>query len=531
MFFQPFLNLAAVSPGRQKALRVLIAAHLAGMVFALAGMNHLSPRDGPALLGNLLLVAGIVEGALLLGWRLSQLPKSQALEFLLVSPLHPPQVLVAEALVGLVRLALVTLAGLPVLVLLVANGQLFAFDLIPLLGMPFTWGAVTGLALVVWAYEVTWVRRWGERFMVGSVILYLLVGVLAAEHLRTWLTWLPDLPARMLWSGFRGLHELSPFTVMKEIMQEDPGTSWPRLLGLELAVLGLNVLLLLRAAFRLKGHFQDRHYRPALDVRKQKRSAVGDHPLSWWAVKRVTEYSGRINLWLAGGFAVLYAAYTLAGPAWPNWLGRQVFLVFDRAGGIPVLATVLILLAAVPAAFQYGLWDSNAQDRCRRLELLLLTGLQTTDYWRAAAAAAWTRGRGYFFVAGLLWLAGLLSGQLLAAQVLVALASGVILWGLYFTLGFRAFSRGLQANTLGMVLTIGLPLMVFLLYRADWPILAGLLPPGTVYQPANGNPRTWAAGPVLGGGLALILARISLNKGDRELRCWYDQHHGRQGIE
>ena len=40
---------------------------------------------GPMVLGNGLLVAGIVEGALLVGWRLTQLPKSQALEFLLVS--------------------------------------------------------------------------------------------------------------------------------------------------------------------------------------------------------------------------------------------------------------------------------------------------------------------------------------------------------------------------------------------------------------------------------------------------------------
>ena len=63
-------------------------------------------------------------------------------------------------------------------------------------------------------------------------------------------------------------------------------------------------------------------------------------------------------------------------------------------GGIPVLATALVVLAAVPAAFQYGLWDSNTPDRCRRLELLLLTGLTARDYWEAAAAAAWRRGAG-----------------------------------------------------------------------------------------------------------------------------------------
>ena len=48
------------------------------------------------------------------GWRLTQLPKSQALEFLLVSPLRPRRLLFAEALVGLAQLGLVTLSGLPV---------------------------------------------------------------------------------------------------------------------------------------------------------------------------------------------------------------------------------------------------------------------------------------------------------------------------------------------------------------------------------------------------------------------------------
>src|SRR5262249_49174741 len=136
-----------------------------------------------------------------------------------------------------------------------------------------------------------------------------------------------------------------------------------------------------------------------------------DRPLAWWAVRRVTEYSGRINLWLAGGFGILYALYTLAGPNWPAWLGRQVFVMCDQFGGIPGLATGLIVLAAVPASFQYGLWDSSAQDRCGRLELLLLTHLQGEDYWDAAAAAAWRRGRGYFGVAVLLWAAAAISGR------------------------------------------------------------------------------------------------------------------------
>ena len=37
------------------------------------------------------------------------------------------------------------------------------------------------------------------------------------------------------------------------------------------------------------------------------------------------EYSGRVNIWLAGGFGLLYAAYLLAGDHWPPWMGRVVF--------------------------------------------------------------------------------------------------------------------------------------------------------------------------------------------------------------
>src|SRR5262249_47050159 len=149
----------------------------------------------------------------------------------------------------------------------------------------------------------------------------------------------------------------------------------------------------------LEAHFHELHYEPAADLSGARRPAIGDYPLTWWAVKRVSRYSGRINLWLAGGFGVLYALYTVAQDQWPAWMGRRIFQMADRAGGIPGLATGLVLLAAVPAAFQYGLWDSSVQDRCRRLELLLMTGLRPRDYWGAASAAAWQRGRGYFSVA------------------------------------------------------------------------------------------------------------------------------------
>jgi hypothetical protein len=180
----------------------------------------------------------------------------------------------------------------------------------------------------------------------------------------------------------------------------------------------------------------------------------------------------------------------------------------------------------VPAAFQYGLWDANAQDRCRRLELLLLTRLGPQDYWGAAAAAAWRRGRGYLGVAGVLWLAAVLGGRARPLEVLAAGAAAVLLWALYFALGFRAFARGRQANGLGLLLAVGLPLAAWACTWAGRPTLAVLLPPGMVYGAQGVVSWTWLAGPVVVAGLTLAVARHSLRHGDAELRRWYDLHHG-----
>lgn len=525
--FYPFFALAAQSPTRQAAFRRLLLVHLlllAGGAWAVARQ----PIGRPAtLLGHLALVAGIIEGALLIGWRLTQLPRSQALEFLLVSPLRPPRLLLAEALVGLTQLGFVTLAGLPVFLLLVADGRLDPLDPLPLLVLPFTWGALTGLGLTVWAYEPRGVRRWGERIVLGLVLLYLIVGVLAAENLRRWLERLPAALSDAVLHGFAALHTHNPFGVLQYWLENHAGIATERTAFLELAALLVLALLLGRAALRLQGHFHDRHYQPVRDVAAERRPRVGERPLSWWAVKRVSEYSGRINLWLAGGFGVLYALYLVAGPHWPPWLGQRVFQLCDGVGGVAGLTTGLVVLAAVPAAFQYGLWDSNAQDRCRRLELLLLTRLEARDYWEAAAAAAWRRGRGYLGVAVLLWIAAAVAGQQSVPQLGAALASAVLLWALYFALGFRAFSRGLQANGLGLLLTVGLPLAAWALSRLGGPLIAALTPPGFVYcANAPAGSLAWLLGPVLWAGLTLLAARYSLHRCDAELRRWYDRHHG-----
>ena len=75
--------------------------------------------------------------------------------------------------------------------------------------------AITGLGLTVWAYEPRGVRRWGERIVLGMVLLYLIVGVLAAENLRYWLERLPANVSAALLHGFAALHTHNPFGVLQ----------------------------------------------------------------------------------------------------------------------------------------------------------------------------------------------------------------------------------------------------------------------------------------------------------------------------
>jgi hypothetical protein len=349
---------------------------------------------------------------------------------------------------------------------------------------------------------------------------------LAAERLGAWLSGLPFGWGSDVVGWLRLLHDYNPFGAMQFAM-EHPALAWGRLVWTLPLGVALALVLLVRSALRLHGHFHDEHYRPIVNREGAPRTPVGEEPLAWWAIKRVSRYAGSINVWLAGGFGLLYAAFTIAGADWPTWLGRTVFEIFDRVGGLPMVATALMLLATVPAAFQYGLWDSNAQDRCRRLELLLLTPLDGPAYWRASCGAAWRRSRGYFLVAVILWLAAAYAGPISWPQAGAGIAAGVILWGLYFTLGFRAFTRGAQANQLGVALTLLLPLVTVLLARTDWRALAVLLPPGSIYFGATDAPDAWwLLGPFSAAIATLWFARRSLLHCESELRHWCDQNHG-----
>ena len=513
-------RLAIASPSRRRTLLTMIVAHIATLTMLVVSAVASGKGPEPLAIGNVLLIAGIVEGALLIGWRLTQIPKSQALEFILVSELQPTRFLFDEAIIAIAQFAIVTLSGLPFLVAFAAHGILAAADVGSLLALPLAWGLTTGLGLTAWAYEPTEVRRWGERLMLVGIVVYLVVGVLLGEALPAWLRFLPPGIGRAILGVLLFVHEYNPFGVVRNAMIDGTDAR----LGSVLFVTGVGFSIaagcLWRSMNRLLPHFHDLHYSPVLLDEDRARPAVGDRPLSWWAVKRVGKYAGRINLYLAAGFTLAYSAYLLAGPHWPTWMGRQVFLIFEDMGGIPLLTTALVMLSAVPAAFQYGVWDHDSHDRARRLELLLLTELDGRAYWEAAFAAAWNRGRGYFALAGVLWLVGWITGQATFAQTLLAISAGVVLWGLYFVVGFWAFSRGIQANQLGVGMTLLVPLATFVTCRLGFVDVATLLPPGSLFF-ANRGGVNWLIGCCVAGLLAIVVGRYSLERCDGSLRRWY----------
>lgn len=531
---KPFFAAAMLAPGRHRTFRRLAVAH----VLIVAGLSYAaSIADSANALTTtayLFLVLGIVEGAALVGWRLTQLPKSQALEFLLTSPVQPRRVFVAEALVGVARFALVWLSGLPVLGLLLFSGKVDPGDLVPLALMPFVWGVFAGLCLTAWVYEPVAVRRIGELLGLLGVLIYLVVGVMAGENLRLWLQQLPDWLGQLLFDGVMTGHNLNPFGVVRYWF--DPTRAewlaWERFEYLHLFAAAVIAAAGVRAACRLKGHFHDRHYSPIRSDRVEQTALIGTRPLAWWAVRRVREYSGRVNLWLAGGFSLAYAAFLVAGDAWPAWMGRLVFQMFENWGGAPMIATALVVMAAVPAAFQYGLWDPTAQDRVRRLELLLLTDLGGRDYWHASLAAAWSRGRGYLFASTVLWLALGASGRNEWGEVLAAALGGAVVWAFSFAVGFRAFATGNQSSGLASLLTLGLPFLLFVLVRAGLTEAANLVPAGLCYTPLrDGVTGWWVVGMLLTISVTVTLGRLGLTRCDADLRRWLDRNQGRMSVE
>ena len=526
---KPFFVIAMQSRGRQAAFRRVVVMHclVTGVLaFAASQAETASMLTG---VGYALLCLGIVEGATLIGWRLTQLPKSQALEFLLTSPIQPRRLFLAEALVGVGRFALIQLAGLPIVGGLLFSGTVDPQDLLVLWAMPFVWGLVSGLLLTAWIYEPHLVKGIGQIVAFGGVLVYLVIGVLAAENLILWLRELPEWLGALIYHGVRFFHDMNPFGIVRYWFSGDR-VDWiarERFFGLHAFCFALIVGATVRAACRLRGHFHERHYKPIDSSRASQLERIGDAPLSWWAVRRVMEYSGKVNLWLAGGFCLIYSAYIVAGDAWPPWMGKLVFQLFENWGGPAAVASACVVLATVPAVFQFGLWDATTQDRCRRLELLLLTELDERDYWKASLAASWKRGRGYLISSILLWLSLGVSGRNSWSEVVASACAACLIWGFSFAVGFRGFSTGKQTSGVSSLLVLGLPMVLVALLKYGYTDAANFLPVGLIYMPLkHGLTPAWFAAYTAMTAGTILLSRHGLARCDAGLRRWYNDNQG-----
>jgi hypothetical protein len=530
----PFFRVAMAAPGRQLSFRRLAVGH-AVVLALLATLLHTSNTlSTQSLVANILLVMGMVEGAAIIGWRLTQLPKSLALEFILTSPIQPRRLFAAELLVGVSRFLFVQLAGLPALLSLVSANIFEPMDLCVLLGMPIVWGIITGVLLTTWIYESQLVRRVGEGLGLIGVLVYLVVGVLAGEHLRTWLEQLPDTLGRILFHSVLYVHTMNPFGIVRYWFEADRinAVAWGRFCDLHVFALLIFSLATLRAAVRLRGHFHDRHYRPIDSSRGELTHQIGERPLSWWAVRRVMEYSGRVNLWLANGFALVYAAYVVLGDGWPPWLGRVVFHLFEQWGGVPMVSTALVTLAAVPAVYQFGLWDPTVQSRCMRLELLLLTELSGRDYAHASFSAAWRRGRGYFVGALALWCAMAFAGHVTWLDAVAAAVGAIVFWAMAFMIGFRGFASGGSTNGVASIFVLGLPLVVAFMWKSGFTNAASVLPTCLMFVPMKqGITWPWGIGVGVWACVTIGVLRLGLARCETKLRAWYDANQGQKSVE
>ena len=327
------------------------------------------------------------------------------------------------------------------------------------------------------------------------------------------------------------LHHGNPFGVVRNwfTLREGPQAAWPLFVQVTIIAGVMMGLFGLRATFRLKGHFHDRHYKPLESDRIDQSEHIGERPLSWWAVRRVMEYSGRVNVWLAGGFCFLYSAYIIAGDHWPPWMGRLVFQIFESWGGAAVVATAMSVLAAVPGGLP--VWA---------LGLVHLRPLQAA---RTAAALRPLRPR---------LLAGLARGGVAARLRLPHLRGDAL--GLPGRVGTgRVAQRAGRRD--GRVATVGVFLRGWLsrlLDRASCErigfdphsrlpspdgaphprqleSLAAFLPTALCYLPLkSGLTETWLAGFAVTLAITISLTDRGLSHCDRELRAWYDANQGRK---
>ncbi len=484
----------------------------------------------------------VVCGGFLTAWRVTQLPKTRAYEFYLLTPASDWELVAGEMVAGMCRTAVVVLATAPLMAALWGTGWLSGAGCLALLVVPLVAGWLSGLLMAVVAFEPMWFRRLVERLVLLVVLVYLVVfgllGHFCMPKIIAWWSGLTGTPAATFAQVGATTRYLNPFRLLGAVSQEtEPG------LALRLAVVTAALMLVILLCFarlvvRLRAHYTEENYAHSAG-RRQSRRSIGQNPLSWWTWRRVSQFRGHINLYLTWTTLVLYAAWMLLEDRWPTWLAMSQLQMIRGLGGEALLSVAALQLAVVPMAFLNGLWDSNSQQRVQRLELLLITPLAGRHFLQASAVAAWTRGKGYAVGAIGIWLAAVLSGRIQWFE-----AAGIVLLGacyllLCFAVAFRNFARvesDQSVTVRGLVWSIGMPLLTVALFQMGSHAWAAATPLGGVFMLSLPGaeraswvncslPTVWfIAGTIAATSLigSLLLLKSAVRNFDREIHDWFE---------
>ncbi|MDA7980174.1 MAG: hypothetical protein MPJ50_15520 [Pirellulales bacterium] len=446
-------------------------------------------------LATTLLLGGIVAGGCLTGWRLAQFPKSRSAEFQLVTPSSDIKLVLSQASAGVLRTALVLAAGWPLVAAAWGAKWVDSQQAATLVFVPLLAGALAGLMLAMVAYEPAWLRRLLERLVLVSILLYLLLfGLLGSYFVPRFYAWKAEFARSPVITTAEGIEAwINPFRLMREIGgYSSPEFAW-RAACVSLVLGCLIMLCLFRLSARLRNHYYEENY-GTVRHRRTSRLLLGINPLSWWTARRVSRFKGNVNLYLACVTVGLYSCWLLMRDQWPSWLAVGQLRLIESAGGEAMLAAACLQMALVPTAFLAGLWDSNMQERCGRLELLLTTPLGGKQFLTASLKAAWIRGRGYILCLLVMWAATAASGKISWSSCIVLCCLSLAYAALCFATAFAHFARASTDKAItsrGFVWAVIAPLVTVGLFLAGAPRLAALTPLGTIYIAAT--PRhTWS---------------------------------------
>lgn len=510
-----------------------------------------------------LFLTSVVVGGGLTGWRVTQFTKTRAAEFYLVAPLSDWTLILGEVLGGALQTLMVLVATLPIVAAMYGAGWVDPAQAFGLITIPIAFGWLVGIALATVAYSPVWLRKLGEHiamvFLLAYFILFGLVGHYFVPWFVGWLSQMTQTPLTVLTQFDQSLRYVNPFRLVGAIGRESGEAFFLQVLTVFGVLLGFSLLGVWYLVRRLRKHYLEENY--SNQNREQKSSRpIRENPLAWWTHRRVSQFRGQINIYLGWGCVLLYSlwvAISVSQGAVVQWMIMAVFYFF---GGSAMIGAFGLQFGLVSTAFLNGLWDSNTQQRVSRLELLLVSPLTAREFLGGSIAAAWTRGKHYFAMAVVAW------GVPAALTVIVPLFRPVSrskalatlaptsIWAFLFamfvaavyvffvfSIAFRNFARlkgDNQVARLGLLLSLGIPLLTSALFFLNLGWLGALVPLGAVFL-LTSDPA-WAAESTglswewmwlmifLATGCYLWMGRLlfqaAFKNFDQEIRTWFALH-------